>query len=105
MRFEAATAAIVWITAAIGMACGAGLPLLALAVTAAHFVVVFVYPRLAAALPRSRYLEYGLRVVYEDGRGILRELLGESTSSSASRSCGSGPSSWPMRSTIGPRWR
>src|ERR1700733_11205948 len=73
------TAAIVWITAAIGMACGAGLPLLALAVTAAHFVVVFVYPRLAAALPRSRYLEYGVRVVYEDGRGILRELLAEST--------------------------
>ncbi len=38
------TAAIVWITAAIGMACGAGLALLALVVTAAHFVVVFVYP-------------------------------------------------------------
>jgi len=73
------TAAIVWITAAIGMACGAGLPLLALGVTAAHFVVVFVYPALAARLPRSRYLEFGVRVVYEDGRGVLRELLAEST--------------------------
>jgi putative Mg2+ transporter-C (MgtC) family protein len=73
------TAAIVWITAAIGMACGAGLPLLALAVTLAHFVVVFVYPGLAARLPRSRYLEFGVRVVYEDGKGILRELLAEST--------------------------
>src|SRR6201999_4378751 len=42
------TAAIVWVTAAIGMACGAGLILLALVVTAAHFVVVLVYPELAA---------------------------------------------------------
>jgi putative Mg2+ transporter-C (MgtC) family protein len=73
------TAAIVWVTAAIGMACGGGLPLLAIAVTAAHFMVVFVYPGLAARLPRSRYLEFGMRVVYEDGQGILRELLGEST--------------------------
>jgi len=73
------TAAIVWITAAIGMACGAGLPLLALGVTVAHFIVVFVYPGLTARLPRSRYLEFGVRVVYEDGKGILRELLAEST--------------------------
>ena len=73
------TAAIVWVTAAIGMACGAGLPILALAVTAAHFIVVFIYPRLAARLPRSSYLAFGLRAVYEDGRGILREILAEST--------------------------
>ena len=73
------TAAIVWMTAAIGMACGAGLVLLALAVTAGHFVVVFIYPRLAAALPRSRYLSFRIRVVYEDGRGILRQVLSQST--------------------------
>lgn len=73
------TAAIVWITAAIGMACGAGLAVLALVVTAAHFVVVFVFPALTARLPRSRYLGFSLRVVYEDGRGILREIITEST--------------------------
>jgi putative Mg2+ transporter-C (MgtC) family protein len=73
------TAAIVWMTAAIGMACGAGLGLLAIAVTAGHFVVVFLYPRLAAALPRSRYISFRVRVVYEDGRGILREVLSQST--------------------------
>ena len=73
------TAAIVWVTAAIGMACGAGLAILVLVVTAAHFVVVFVYPKLAVKLPRSRYLLFGLRVVYEDGRGILREILALST--------------------------
>jgi len=73
------TAAIVWVTAAIGMACGAGLPILALAVTAAHFTVVFVFPRLAARLPRSRHLRIGARVVYEDGRGVLRDVLTAST--------------------------
>jgi putative Mg2+ transporter-C (MgtC) family protein len=73
------TAAIVWVTAAIGMACGAGLAILALVVTAFHFVVVFLYPRLASLLPRSRYLRFGVRVVYEDGRGILRQILSQST--------------------------
>jgi putative Mg2+ transporter-C (MgtC) family protein len=42
-------------TAAIGMACGAGLPILALAVTAAHFVVVFLYPLLAATAGGPRW--------------------------------------------------
>jgi putative Mg2+ transporter-C (MgtC) family protein len=73
------TAAIAWLTAAIGMACGAGLALIAVLATAGHFVVVLGYPRLAAALPRSRYLGYGLRIVYEDGRGILRDVLSECT--------------------------
>jgi putative Mg2+ transporter-C (MgtC) family protein len=73
------TAAIVWMTAAIGMACGAGLAILALTVTAAHFVIVFAFPALAARLPRSRYLGFSLRVVYEDGRGILREIITAST--------------------------
>jgi putative Mg2+ transporter-C (MgtC) family protein len=73
------TAAIVCTTAAIGLASGAGLAILAIAVTAAHFVVVLLYPRLAVALPRSRYLELGVQVIYEDGRGILRQILAEST--------------------------
>jgi putative Mg2+ transporter-C (MgtC) family protein len=73
------TAAMVWMTAAIGMACGAGLALLALLATVGHFVVALGYPWVANALPRSRYVGYGLRVVYEDGRGILREILSECT--------------------------
>jgi putative Mg2+ transporter-C (MgtC) family protein len=73
------TAAIVWVTAAIGMACGAGLALLAIAVTAGHFVVVFLYPKLASLLPESRYVGFGVRVVYADGRGILRTMLEEAT--------------------------
>jgi putative Mg2+ transporter-C (MgtC) family protein len=73
------TAAIVWVTAAIGMACGAGLAILALVGTVAHFIAVFAYPWLAARLPRSRYTGFGLRVVYEDGRGVLRDVLAECT--------------------------
>jgi putative Mg2+ transporter-C (MgtC) family protein len=46
------TAAIVWVTAAIGMACGAGLFLLALAVTVCHFIVVLGYPPLMNRIPR-----------------------------------------------------
>jgi putative Mg2+ transporter-C (MgtC) family protein len=72
------TAAIVWVTAAIGMACGAGLALLAIVVTAGHFVVVFGYTEVAARLPHSRWLSSHLRIVYEDGRGILRNVLAES---------------------------
>jgi putative Mg2+ transporter-C (MgtC) family protein len=45
------TAATVWLVTGIGMACGAGLELLALAVTAAYFIVAFVFPRLLRLLP------------------------------------------------------
>jgi putative Mg2+ transporter-C (MgtC) family protein len=69
------TAAIVWMTAAIGMACGAGLALLALYVTAMHFVIVLGFTAITARLPRGT----GLRIVYTDGRGILREVLAEAT--------------------------
>src|SRR5580692_719440 len=52
------TAAIIWLTAAVGMACGAGLPLLAVFVTAAHFLVVYGYTPLAQrALSESAALE------------------------------------------------
>jgi putative Mg2+ transporter-C (MgtC) family protein len=69
------TAAIVWLTAAIGMACGAGLPILALAVTAGHFVIILGFPYIARRLPRSRWTPSMLQVCYYDGREILREVL------------------------------
>jgi putative Mg2+ transporter-C (MgtC) family protein len=47
------TAATVWLVTAVGMACGAGLPLLALAVTLAYFVVAFFFPLLLRLLPPS----------------------------------------------------
>jgi putative Mg2+ transporter-C (MgtC) family protein len=69
------TAAIVWLTAAVGMACGAGLPILALFVTALHFLIVFASPYVVERLPKSRWTPSPLHVTYEDGRGILRDVL------------------------------
>jgi putative Mg2+ transporter-C (MgtC) family protein len=69
------TATTIWVTSAVGMACGAGLPLLAIAVTAANFVVVFGFPLLERRLPKSRWAPSSLQVSYTDGRGILRDIL------------------------------
>lgn len=73
------TAAGVWLTAAVGAAAGASLPLLAIATTVAYFFVVFGLSPLARRLPASPYAPSALRVVYEDGRGILRRVLSTST--------------------------
>ena len=73
------TAAAVWETAAIGMAAGAGLPILAVAVTALHFVVVLGYTALAGRLPSSGRASVRLRVAYADQRGVLRTMLAEGT--------------------------
>ena len=69
------TAATVWLTAAVGMACGAGLPILALFVTLGHFIVVFLFPYVVVRLPKSRWSPSWLRVSYQDGREILRDIL------------------------------
>jgi putative Mg2+ transporter-C (MgtC) family protein len=69
------TAATIWITAAVGMACGAGLPLLATATTAGHFLVVLVYPPLIRRILGRQHEPRVLRITYEDGRGVLRRLL------------------------------
>jgi putative Mg2+ transporter-C (MgtC) family protein len=69
------TAATVWLTSAVGMACGAGLPVLAIAVTAGHFVVISLFPAIERRLPKSRWAPVSLRVSYWDGRGVLRDVL------------------------------
>ncbi len=69
------TAAAVWLTAAIGMACGAGLPRLAVAGTAGYLFVVLTYTPLVHRLPRARFALAHLRLDYMDGRGVLREAL------------------------------
>jgi putative Mg2+ transporter-C (MgtC) family protein len=69
------TAASVWVTAALGMACGAGLPVLAIATTIAHFIVMLVFPKLVERLPRPRRIANDIQVSYEDGRGLLRLIL------------------------------
>ena len=45
------TAATSWLVTGIGMACGAGLLLIAVEVTAAYFIVAFAFPPLLRLLP------------------------------------------------------
>ena len=56
------TAATVWLVTGIGMACGAGLLLLAVAVTIAYFIVAFVFPPMLRLLP-------GRPIPAEESRG------------------------------------
>jgi putative Mg2+ transporter-C (MgtC) family protein len=69
------TAAVVWLVAAIGMACGAGLPGLALVVTGLYFVALYAFPAVVRRLPRIGLGSATLRLDYEDGRGVLRRAL------------------------------
>jgi putative Mg2+ transporter-C (MgtC) family protein len=66
------TAAIIWLTAAVGMACGAGLPLLAIFVTGAHFVVVYGYTPFARRIHAE---EAEFEVCYLPGKGAVPEIL------------------------------
>ena len=45
------TAATVWLVTGIGMACGAGLPWLALATTGAYFIVALIFPLILRLIP------------------------------------------------------
>lgn len=68
------TACAIWIAAAVGVACGAGMLPLAVLVTALYFLVVLaVAPAVTWILKRDR--DCTLRMTYEDGRGALRETL------------------------------
>jgi putative Mg2+ transporter-C (MgtC) family protein len=67
------TAAAVWLTAAVGMACGAGLPVLALYVTAAHFLVMVGFARVTSRIILADQCE--LLVHYSAGQGAVREIL------------------------------
>ena len=69
------TAATVWLTSAVGMACGAGLPILAIAVTAGNFVVVLVLPALEQRLPKSRWAPIQIHAAYRGGQNVLTQIL------------------------------
>ncbi|WP_461156203.1 MgtC/SapB family protein [Saccharopolyspora tripterygii] len=74
------TAASVWLVAAVGMACGGGLVLLAAATTGVHFLVAIGFPYLLRfARPGLREPQV-MRVGYLDGYGVLRNVLTMCTS-------------------------
>lgn len=66
------TAAVIWLTAAVGMACGAGLPFLAVFVTATHFIVVYGF----APLERLMLSQQAVVVIeYLPGKGVIQEII------------------------------
>jgi putative Mg2+ transporter-C (MgtC) family protein len=73
------TAATVWLAAAVGMAAGAGLPLLAIGTTLGHFLITSGFPPIARALARRRAELPLLRLAYLDGHGVLRNVLAACT--------------------------
>lgn len=68
------TAATIWVTAAVGMACGAGMVSLAVMLTILHLLTLFVIAPLIKRIPDSDHRKL-LRITYQDGSGILRDIL------------------------------
>jgi putative Mg2+ transporter-C (MgtC) family protein len=73
------TAATIWLAAAVGMAAGAGLPVLAVVTTAGHFLITVGFPPLTRMLDRRRADPPVLHLNYFDGRGVLRTVLAACT--------------------------
>jgi len=69
------TAAAVWESAAIGMAAGAGLLLLAVTVTVMHFLIIVGFMPLAKRLSARLAGSVTMHVTYEEGRGVMSHLL------------------------------
>lgn len=68
------TASSIWVTAAVGMACGAGMPMIAALTVVLYLLTVTLLTWLVRRLPKhGRTRLYSVR--YEDGRGVLREIL------------------------------
>lgn len=72
------TAATVWLVAAVGMACGAGLPLVATAVTLAYLLLIPLLGMLTARMPKAD-VENIVVLRYRDGEGVLRSILTTAT--------------------------
>ena len=69
------TAAAVWESAAIGMAAGAGLLLLAVVVTAMHFLIIVGFFPLAKRLSARLSGSVTMHITYEEGRGVMSRLI------------------------------
>ncbi len=70
------TAASVWLTAALGMACGAGLFILATATALGYFLIMFAYPKLARSfLPLAPANSARVVIDFEDRERLPEDLL------------------------------
>jgi putative Mg2+ transporter-C (MgtC) family protein len=72
------TAASIWVTASIGMACGAGMPVVAVAATLLYLLTVGLLTLVGRRIsPTDR--EQRVVIRYKDGRGVLRSVLSTAT--------------------------
>jgi putative Mg2+ transporter-C (MgtC) family protein len=71
------TAASIWLTAAVGMAAGAGLLILATAATISHFIVVLGLAPLGRRISAGQAGRHQLHLAYTNGAGVLRQSLVE----------------------------
>jgi putative Mg2+ transporter-C (MgtC) family protein len=71
------TAASIWMTAAIGMACAAGMPLIAVLATLLEVVTVGLL-KVVSRFITSGGREHGFLVRYQDRAGVLKEVLARS---------------------------
>jgi putative Mg2+ transporter-C (MgtC) family protein len=69
------TAAAVWESAVVGLAAGAGLLLLAIAVVVLHFVSALAFSAVERQLAARLRGSIRLHIIYENGRGVLRAVL------------------------------
>jgi len=69
------TAAGIWFVAAVGMAAGAGMHLLAVLATVLYLVVMVGIRPLARIMPHARSTVGHFRIRYLDGHGVLRDIM------------------------------
>lgn len=69
------TAASIWFVAAIGMAAGSGLFLIATAVTLLYLAAMVGIRPLSRRMPHARSAQSTYVVTYVDGRGVLRGIM------------------------------
>ena len=69
------TAASIWLTAAVGSSCGAGLLIQAAVCTGMYFFVVIAFPLLGRQFGPLLGVGDSVHVDYQDGHGVLRSIL------------------------------
>jgi putative Mg2+ transporter-C (MgtC) family protein len=92
------TAASIWVTAAVGMACGAGMPVIAVSATLLHLVTVIVLTLIGRKIPTINK-DQAVVLHYKEGHGILRMVLTKATELGFDASLTPDKSNVPVRPT------
>lgn len=69
------TAASVWLVAAVGMAAGSGMFIIAPATVLFYLIIMTAVSPLSKRLPKAKSSAHSIKIRYVDGRGILRDII------------------------------